>query len=484
MNAINSRAHKRKKRDSFLSEPSFCNITHLTSCTNKTKKAMRFLYSFGAIAVLFLLGSIMAPACEAKKTRVTAERISFLLHELGRARIVANNPGGGSSPVRSDAMFVLALFESVNAVEQKYEPFMVPFLSIPSSINLRKADKLVACAQAGRRILDSLYPAPFPAEQFLHHELSKILIESSGVSNEDRAHGEALGEFVASVILANRSNDGWTIVPRHISVINGTKAGEFIYGTPYYPGSLPFASGYGTYVLPFARDSCADPVFDMVPPPVFGSPASIADMEGVFPYGTSDPARNLNTSTTYEIATFHDGYFAAGTHIAYNFITSAQHTLDDVDLLRVLALAAVATNDAHACHWYRKYLILRGRPLTDFRTLDVAEYPQLAHLRDDQWTSPRGTNLHPEYPSGHSSRTSAFMSSLRSLMGDLAFRAQGYSTPQLSRSFNSVTAFIEDVNMARLYGGMHYRTGVDEGTRYGKQVSDAYIAEFMRPLND
>lgn len=449
-----------------------------------TKRSPRLLAILLVLGIA-LLGASSATVLSVGRTRVTNERVSWLLHELGRARIAANNPGGGSSPARSDAMFLLGLYETVNSIERKYEPFMVPFENIPASINLRKAHKVVAIAHTARLILDYLFPTPYPSEPFLHHEAAKILIEiSKDASPEERANALALAEHVAGVIIANFSQDGWTAVPRGIPVVNGTKAGEWIYGVGYYGGGNPFASGYGTFVKPINRDNCAAPVFDMLPPPVFGSPAYIAEAEEVFPYGTSDPARNTNNSASFEIASFHDGYFAAGTHILYNFLTTARHNLDDVDLLRALAVSAVACNDAHMCHWYRKYQLYRGRPVTDFRLINVTEHPQMAHLYDPLWQSPRSTNNHPEYPSGHSSRTSGLWSAMRSIFGDLPFRAQGWATPYVTRSYISITDFIDDVNNARIYGGMHYRSGTDEGTRYGQQVADAYLSEIMRPVNN
>jgi hypothetical protein len=439
---------------------------------------------FVLVACGIIVAAFFVSGADAEKDRISVATASAFLHELGRARINAGNPGGDSSPVRSDAIYLLGLYEAVNSIERKYEPFMVPFSSIPSSINTRKCNNVVAAAQAARRILDWLFPTPFPSERFLHHEFSLIQMDTTKerLTDEERDQSIALGDFVASVIIANRSQDGWRASPPLTGpIVNGTKAGEWIYGTPLY-NPFVFGSGYALHVKPFNRLACSDPMFYVPPPPAWGSALYNSDLEEVFPIGASDPARNGNTTETFTTALFHDGYFAAGTHLLHDFITTARHNLDDIDLLRALALTSVVTNDAHACHWYPKFIYNRARPATDFHMINVTANPELAHLYDPAWRPPRNTAGNPEYPSGHSSRSGSAWWSMRKIFGDIQFRAQGFSTPNLRRFYPSISAFIQEVNDARVYGGMHYRSGCDEAVAYGKRIADQYHLEIMRPL--
>ncbi len=444
-------------------------------------------HSFIALSVALVMALVfLIDGAHAGRDRIDAEKVSWFLNTLGVSRFIAGNPGQDSSPVRSDAIYLLGLFEAVNSIERKYEPFMVPFASIPVSINIRNCNNVVTAAHTARLLLDWLFPTPTPALAFFHHEASTIHIDTvrERLTADELQQSLALAEFVASTIIANRSTDGWRASPSHTGpIVNGTKAGQYIYGTSYYKGFV-FGSGYSIYVRPFGRQNCSNSLFSTAPPPAWGSAAYRADLEETFPFGASNPALNGNTNVTFTTALFHDGYFAAGTHIMHDFINSARHNLDDVDLLRALALGAISSNDAHGCHTLQKFQYNRARPVTDFHFINVTENPELAHLYDNSWTPPRATALNPEYPSGHSSRTSGTWSAMRIIFGDIPFSARGYSTPSLSRDYPSISAFIAEVNNARIFGGMHYRSSVEEATNYGERIATAYHQELLRPLRD
>jgi hypothetical protein len=78
----------------------------------------------------------------------------------------------------------------------------------------------------------------------------------------------------------------------------------------------------------------------------------------------------------------------------------------------------------------------------------------------------------PEYPSGHSSITASASTVLAHLYG-ASFAFQDTSDLRyigMQRHFNSFQEAAAEASVSRLYGGIHYRIGVEEGARQGKKV--------------
>jgi len=128
---------------------------------------------------------------------------------------------------RSLAMIHVAQFDAVNAVVGCYEPYAAR-LSAPG------ASPEAAAAQAAYRVLTNLYPSQLPAlDAALAASLSAV---PDGTARTD---GIAMGNAVASTILALRANDGATAV------------------VPYTPGSGP---GVNNSVLARRPPSTAPPI--------------------------------------------------------------------------------------------------------------------------------------------------------------------------------------------------------------------------------
>lgn len=440
---------------------------------------------------------------QAEKTRLTKERIAYLMHTASRSSVQILNPGAGSSAMRAAAIVNLAMFESANAVEQKYQPWNVTFASIPASIDLRRANKVAAAATAVRRVLDWLYPGDFQTgTKFFHKEMQEIMIQSI-VDNrqEDIEHGIALGEFVAARLIANRTGDGWVNPPASIPVAQGDGVCTYAYNQlPYFAGQ-PFSSAYGFQVRAFGSSDpqyyVNNPLYYVPPPPTCWSAANIADLEDVFGYGTSYAQRSTRTATTNETSAFHGGYYGTFNDFGYEVITSSKDLgeSDDVDLLRVIALASMAQHDSHASHWTWKYTYFRPRPVTVFRMLNTSNpaHQAIWHLYDPNWIMdvPASFIQTPEYPSGHSSSASAYFETFRLGFGDShTFTLNSYSmaykpeyTNAVSRRFSRFSDVIADVNNARVYGGMHYRSSVNASTVHGKLIANDYFNRLLKRLD-
>ena len=88
----------------------------------------------------------------------------------------------------------------------------------------------------------------------------------------------------------------------------------------------------------------------------------------------------------------------------------------------------------------------------------------------------------PEYTSGHSTITASASSVLAYLYGD-NFSFQDTSDLMyigMQRHFNSFQEAAAEASISRVYGGIHYRSGVEAGAAQGKKVGAFIIEKILK----
>jgi hypothetical protein len=127
---------------------------------------------------------------------------------------------------------------------------------------------------------------------------------------------------------------------------------------------------------------------------------------------------------------------------------------------------AVALADGFISCWDEKFRSNLIRPETVIN----------AHL-DESWMPLLQTPPFPEYPSGHSVISTAAAEVLSDQFGDgFAFHDTtevAYGLP--ARSFTSFRQAAAEAAISRLYGGIHYRMAIDEGSDQGRRVGEHVI---------
>jgi hypothetical protein len=348
-------------------------------------------------------------------------------------------------------------------------------------------------------VLDWLYKGVLAQGlRFFHREGEEILVGSiESESDDEVAHGLALGDYIGARFIANRSGDGWVDPPASINVTQGTGDMDYKFNLPpWFPGQPQF-SAYGFTVKSFGRSDdpfYLSPLYYLPPPPSADSDENVADLQEVFGYGASDPARQTWTAFTNITGRFHAGYYGSYNDWSYDVLVSADTiNTDDVDLLRILAIASMASHDTHAAHWRWKYTYFRARPITAFRLLDPNRTDsRIKQFYDPNWFPVTVTAQTPEYPSGHASRTSGFVAVFRLAFGDnhphtttsFSLALDTNADTDAKRSYASFSAMINEVNDARIYGGVHYRSSVNAGTTLGVRIATDYYSRLMRPLRN
>lgn len=142
----------------------------------------------------------------------------------------------------------------------------------------------------------------------------------------------------------------------------------------------------------------------------------------------------------------------------------AQLDLSIEDSVNMFAMLGIALDDAFISAWSLKYQFNLLRPVT--------------YIRDNirrNWTPYVESPPFPEYPSGHSVVSGAAAEVLTRLFGARAFDDQThviYGHEPLRRSYTSFWAAADEAAISRLYGGIHYRSAIENGVEQGRCVAE------------
>lgn len=138
-----------------------------------------------------------------------------------------------------------------------------------------------------------------------------------------------------------------------------------------------------------------------------------------------------------------------------------QQKLDLMRMAEAYVLTSFALADGFIACWDEKYRSRTVRPET-----------VINKSIDPKWAPFLQTPPFPEYPSGHSTISSAAATVLTQLMGDnIAFTdSTEYKYGHGVRSFKSFNDAANEASVSRLYGGIHYRSALDNGVAMGAKV--------------
>jgi hypothetical protein len=188
-----------------------------------------------------------------------------------------------------------------------------------------------------------------------------------------------------------------------------------------------------------------------------------------------ETGRNL-TPEQKEIARYWIGKPGASGTPAGHWLSIANQLVVRLDLpldraAEMYAMVGMALGDAFISAWSLKYQVNLLRPVTYIR----------ANI-DPNWSTYVETPSFPEYPSGHSVVSAAAAEVLTELFGGVAFTDEThliYDHEPLRRSFTTFEAAATEAAMSRLYGGIHYRSAIENGMRQGRCIGQQ-VSENVR----
>ncbi len=279
------------------------------------------------------------------------------------------------------------------------------------------------------------------------------------VAERSRRHGEA----VAAHVLAWAATDGGAVVenmgfPLEMSLAKGP--GHWVPTSRIVQQQLPLLPHWGEnrpFAMP-AGDTCPLPA----PPAYSEEPGSAfrAEAEEVL------AIRATLSDEQRAIARFWSDDPMLSPTPPGHWISIAVQVLEaqDADVERqveVLAKLSVSLADGFIGCWHEKFRWNLVRPVTYIKAhLDPGFEPLLI------------TPPFPEYPSGHSTQSGAAAVVLTELFGeDHAFTDATHEADGLpARYFPSFWAAAEEAALSRLYGGIHFRSAVEQGLEQGRCI--------------
>ena len=382
------------------------------------------------------------------------------------AALAAIRSARPSPPVASRALAILhiAIYDAVNGVGRRYQPYFVPS-TVPASASIE-----AAAAAAAHRVLVALFPTGAA-------EFDLLLVRSLEQLRKgpQQAAGVEWGTKVAEQVLALRANDGWnaTVEPS----FNGF-LGAWV---PTPPAFAAYLNPQWGFVAPFAMRSSDQ--FRPPGPPAFATAEWTAEFNEVKTLGAA--VGSARTAEQSQIARFWaDG---AGTetppghwnHIAADLAALTGNTVEEN--ARLFALLNIALADAAISAWDAKYTYNFWRPVTAIRAADTDGNP--ATVMDATWSSFIVTPPFPDYVSGHSAFSAAAATVLALFYGrdEITFEARSDTLPGAVRVFSKFSDAATEAAMSRVYGGIHFRSASEDGLTAGSSIGLWTYSNFMLP---
>jgi PAP2 superfamily len=366
------------------------------------------------------------------------------------------------------AMVQGAVYGAVNAADRRGRPYLV-------NRSFPMAAKDAAAAAAAFTVLDALFPAQHATLQAAY-DTSLAGIPGGALKN----NGVAVGVMAAEAMLAE-GHDGRTVIG---CTFGSGAAGAWqpLAGPTGMPLCDP--TPWVGNAVPFIVKSPSQ--FRTAGPYPLGSAAYAADFNEVKAKGA------LNSATRTAEQTHAAAFWQTNPAANYNAMARRfvdQLSLDLSDSARLFALLDLSAADALITTWNDKYYWSFWRPMSAIRHADMDG--NQATTADPTWTPLFDPSLdpaiggagpalitppYPDHPSGATAYASASMHAFASFFGtdDMTFYATSSRFPGEQRTFHHFSDLTNEVLVARIWAGIHFRNPDVQAAALGRDV-ERYI---------
>jgi hypothetical protein len=376
---------------------------------------------------------------------------------------VGTPPTNANFQARWGAIVQLAVFEAVNAITGDYEPYLgivegPPDASVEAAAIAAAHRTLVALRPGSAAALDDLRAASLAAIP----------------DGPEKDAGIEVGEDAAAVILELRADDGWDAV---VPYTPGSDPGDW---TPAPPVFAPAFHPHWGLVTPFGLEDGSQ--FRLPPPPALHTGRYAKDYNEVMllghvdspfrPQDRTDVARFYATSSPVQV------WNQAARQV------SADQGLSLSENARVFALLAMAIADASIAAYDTKYHYEFWRPTTAIRNGDLDGNRRTD--ADPEWLPLITTPAFPAYASAH-----ATLSGAARAVVERAFGKRGHdivlttpSLPDIVLQYSAWDQITDDIDDARIYGGIHFRFDQEAGSHQGRHIGKYILRNYLRSADD
>jgi len=412
-------------------------------------------------AIVLLSGVISGPAM------ARADDIVLRWNEIAARTATATSPFNQS---RVAAIVQLAVFEAVNAVTGEYEPYLNPATVAPPGASVQAAVTIAA-----HKVMTTYFPAASAAlDAARDTDLAAI------PNGPAKTAGIAVGMAAANAMIALRAADGSS--PLLAIIPTSTTAGDYQLTT----GCAAAMFYNWQLVTPFGIANASNFLLD--PPPSLASNRYAKDYVEVKTVGASTSAdRPADRADVVRL------YAASSPSFVLSMATrqiAAQKGTSLSENARALALIHMAASDSLVASFLNKYHYDRWRPETGIRNGAADGNDKTEGAPDFATLIP--TPCFPSYPSNHASGTSGGLEVMRRVFGaaghDITITnnvpALG-SLPAMivTRSYTQLKEIGDDVDDARVFGGIHWRYDQDAGDVLGRAIATEVVKNNLRPVH-
>lgn len=360
---------------------------------------------------------------------------------------------------REVAMVHIAMFDAVNSITPRYQPYLVRMKAKPGT----SVD--AAAASAAATVLKTAHPE---AAKEIEEALQNYLAEVEG-SGKAKADGMAFGAAIAEKICDARKKDGSDAQdPFRLT----TKPGA-------YQPTMTMVGAVWPNMKPFALRSASQ--FRPGPPVALDSAEWATSFNELKDYGAKSSTKRSAQQT--ETARF---WLMVGTP-AYHPIARQlvlANKLSVIDSARLMAVYSAALTDAYMAVFDAKYHYAFWRPITAIHNAGIDGNP--ATDADPTWQPIADTPMHPEYPCAHCIQSGAAAGVLQTLLKPeqiTRFELKSTSLPGVTHTFNTLTELTDEVANARVWAGFHYRFSAQAGTGMGMKIGEFAAQNMVLPLD-
>jgi hypothetical protein len=359
------------------------------------------------------------------------------------------------------AMMHGAMYDAVNAIDRRYEPYIYAQRARPWY------SQDAAATTAAYRVLVDSSPSLVPAaQQAALVARVKPLYDSALAAIPDgpaKAGGIATGNAAAEAMIAARTGDG--------------RFGAFRFTIAYGPGQWrpeppDTRNDPGAWlkdVRTFLIDDGSQ--FASGPPNPLTSDRYTREFNEVKTLGSL--TSTVRTPDQTEAGRFWGEANGVGTWSALLRAIADAHPAPIADQARLFAKTYLASADALITVWNDKARSSFWRPISAIRHADEDGNP--ATQADPSWTPLVTTPPYPDHSSGLSAAGFAAVATLQDFYGtdDVTFATTNVPTPPaapLTRTFTSFSQAADEIVDARVWAGIHFRTADKAGARIGRRV--------------
>lgn len=425
---------------------------------------------------VFILAVVTLIACKSKHPEADAALLTdpSVVHRNEKTLTEVIIYDVFSPPVASRiyAYTSLAAYEAIRFMKPGYVSLtaqMHGFPAMPQPESGKNYNFLLASSKAFFTVAEKV---TFSIDTLKKYENKLFGQYESLLDKETFKNSMDFGESVGKAVLERTKVDNYQKTRGMPKYLGANEPGKW---QPTPPDYLDGIEPYWAMIMPLTMDSLSH--FRPLPPPLYST-----DTNSLFyktAYEVYATVKNLTpeqreTARYWDdnpFVTEHSGHLMFGNKkitpvghwIGITGIAAGKAGIDAVETAQAYAITATGIFDGFISCWEEKFRNQLVRPVT-YINLNI----------DSKWEPVLQTPPFPEHTSGHSTISSAAATLLTKRFGD-SFAFTDTSDLEyigMKRDFKSFNEAATEVSISRLYGGIHFRTGIEEGAKQGVKIAE------------